>query len=72
MSKTCICGTVISENQVYCPCCRAIVRYQDLPHRLSLNEHLVKAHDFCPVCDYPINKHAVRGVCWYEGMEWTY
>ena len=44
--KKCICGTVISENQVYCPCCRAIVRYQDLPHRLSLDEHLVEAHGY--------------------------
>ena len=72
MSKKCICGTEISENRVYCTCCRAIVRYQDLPHRINLSEHLVKAHNLCPICDGPVDEHAVPGVCWIEDMEWTY
>jgi len=51
MSKTCICGTEISENQVYCPCCKAVVRYSDLPGHPSLCQHLIVAHHSDVVLD---------------------
>ena len=46
MSKKCICGTVISEKEYYCTCCKAVVRHRDLPDHPSLNEHLVEAHGY--------------------------
>ncbi len=41
--KRCICLTKISEDQAYCSCCKAAVRYQDLPGHDDLNKHLAKA-----------------------------
>jgi hypothetical protein len=53
--KYCICGIEISEDQTYCPSCRATVRYQDLPGHGELT--CDNCFGYCPYRGDAYNTH---------------